>query len=61
MYVIKRTSEDTISYYKYDGWESFPKQGPLDLSGAVLFTEREAKVTELPPNEEFQWHGAYKR
>jgi len=61
MYVIKRTSEDTISYYKYDGWESFPKQGPLDLSGVVLFTEREAKVTELPPNEEFQWYGAYKR
>jgi len=62
MYCIKRTNADaTLSYYKYDGWEAFPKEGPLDLSGVVLFTEREAEVIELPPNEEFQWYGAYKK
>ena len=61
MYIIKRTSKDSVSYYKYEGWEQFKKGTPLDLSGVVLFTEQEAKVNELPPNEEFQWYGAYKR
>ena len=61
MYVIKRTTEDSISYYKYDGWESFPKEGPLDLTGVVLFTERERRANTLRPNEEWQWYGAYKR
>ena len=60
MYVIKRTSDYSVSYYKYDGWEEF-ETPPIDLTGCVLFTEREAKVNELPPNEEFQWYGAYKR
>lgn len=61
MYCIKRQNKDTISYYKYDGWETFPKQGPLDLTAVVLFTETERKANTLRPNEEWQWHGAYKR
>ena len=61
MYCIKRTEQDTISYYKYDGWESFPKEGPIDLSGVVLFTEREANRFDLPSNYEYQWYGSYKR
>ena len=64
MYIIKRTSENTISYYKYDGWESFPKEGPLDLSNCVLFTFDEAINmvwgNSLAPNETIQWYGAYK-
>ena len=60
MYIIKRTTANSISYYKYDGW-SEPTDGPLDLTDVVLFTEREAKVNVLPPNEEFQWYGSYKR
>jgi hypothetical protein len=60
MYCLKRTTDDSISYYKYNGWETFPKSGPLDLTGSILFTEREAQVNELPPNERFQWYGAYK-
>ena len=62
MYVVKRTVGDTISYYKYDGWsEHVPYGQALDLSDVVLFTEGERRVNELPPNEEFQWYGAYKR
>lgn len=67
MYCIKalipnyETKKVDIGYYKYDGWDVFPSEGPLDLSGVVLFTEREAQRIELPANEEFQWYGAYKR
>jgi hypothetical protein len=64
MYVIKRTSEDTISYYKYDGWESFPKEGPLDLSNCVLFTYGEASKAAVSGEFkgcQFQWYGSYKR
>lgn len=61
MYCIKRTvSKGKVAYFKYDGWHLFSNE-PLDLSGVVLFTEREAKANELRPNEEFQWYGAYKR
>jgi len=61
MYVIKRTTADSISYYKYDGWETFPKEGPLDLTGVVLFTERERQMCTLVSTDEWQWYGAYKR
>ena len=62
MYCIKRTVNESISYYKYDGWsEHVPYGQALDLSGVVLFTEGERKRIELPANEEFQWYGAYKR
>lgn len=70
MYCIKRMTPifneqeytEVLSYYTYDGWTAPVEKGQsLDLSGVVLFTEREARVNELPPNEEFQWYGAYKR
>ena len=62
MYVIKRTEQNgSLSYYKYDGWQTFKEGEPLDLSGVVLFTKGEAERMYLPPNTEAQWYGAYKR
>lgn len=61
MYCVKRTvSHDKVAYLKYDGWCIF-SNAPLDLTGVILFTKGEAKANELPPEEEFQWYGAYKR
>ena len=70
MYCIKRTNEEqgTISYYKYDGWESFPKEGPLDLNGVVLITSKEKEnmvldsfISKGQKDIQYQWYGAYKR
>ena len=72
MYCIKRTtptfvtdekdSTTVLAYFKYDGWEEHSNYGQsLDLTGVVLFTEGERKANVLPLNEEYQWHGAYKR
>lgn len=59
MYLVRRTLNDTVSYYKYDGWTEV--EPPLDLSGCVLFTEAEAKRMYLPSGYELIWYGSYKR
>lgn len=65
MYCVKRTEQDgSLSYYKYDGWQTFKKGEPLDLSGVVLFTVVEAAnatLKGLPLDVQLQWYGAYKR
>lgn len=66
MYCVKRTEKDgSISYYKYDGWQTFKKGEPLDLSDVVLFTYSEASKAAVSGEFSgcctFQWYGAYKR
>ena len=63
MYIIKRhhTLTGELAYFKYDGWDKMPDCGPLDLTGCVMFTERERRANTLRPNEEWQWYGSYKR
>lgn len=63
MYCVKRTvnkSNGQVAYFKYDGWHLFSNE-PLDLSGVVLFTQRERDANTLGPNEEWQWYGSYWR
>lgn len=64
MYCIKRhhTLTGELAYFKREeGWVKFSDQGPLDLTGVMLFTEGERRANTLRPSEEWQWYGAYKK
>lgn len=64
MYCVKKTNSYGIHYLKRNGWATFPKEGPLDLTDVLLFTAVERNNIlvqgQLGMGEELQWYGAYK-
>lgn len=59
MYMLKRDNGDTIDYFKWDGWVAYPRKGPLDLTGCVLFTKGEVELNPPKHNEVYQHYGCY--
>jgi hypothetical protein len=61
VYILKRgLPNGKLAYLKRSGWVVFPKDGPLDLTDCVLFTDGETKTFQLNEGEVFQFYGAYK-
>ena len=59
MRIMQRKTSDDISYLKYDGWATFKREGPLDLTGCILFTNGEAALNPPKDNETYQHYGCY--
>ena len=57
MRILRTKTGTEIKYLMYDGWVSYPKEGPLDLSDCILFTEAEAKLN--PTLGTYQHWGCY--
>ena len=60
MYIIKRTTDESVAFRTYDGWNYLSDDVALELDDAMRFTKGEAIDSNLRAYEEWVWYGSYK-